>query len=189
MQAMGDADRAEPPRRGLIGRLRLDASCVSLIAANLVTVVVAVAQGWEPADVLWVYWGQNCAIGFFSYLRMFKVENGCLFPLHFACFQFIYFLAIRDLWAPATGGWWLVVCVGAFLANHAFSFVHNFRRDRSRGEDGRAMIFPYIRIFPMHATVVGAAFLATGTATVVAFLLLKTVADLAMHLLEHAEHE
>ena len=183
---MAETDLAGPYFVSLVRRMRFDASAVSLIAANLVTAVVAVAQGWALSDLLWVYWGQNCIIGFFSYLRMFRIENSWVFPLHYGGFQFIYFLAIRELWAPVEVSWWLAACLGTFFVNHAFSFACNVRRDRSRFDDGRAVILPYARIVPMHVIILTGTFLARGAAGAVAFLVLKTAADLVMHMVEHA---
>jgi hypothetical protein len=79
------------------------------------------------------------------------------------------------------------VCVGTFLVNHAFSFVHNFRSDRSRKPNiGAVMFFPYARIMPLHLTILFGLFLARSVAGVIFFLLLKSFADLVMHILEHA---
>jgi len=51
-------------------RLRFDLSTVSLVVANLATVGVALAQGWDLAVLMWVYWVQSCTIGLFSFFRM-----------------------------------------------------------------------------------------------------------------------
>ncbi len=47
--------------------------------------------------------------------------------------------------------------------------------------------FPYLRIIPMQLTILpGGALGGHGPASLLFFLLLKTAADVAMHMLEHA---
>jgi hypothetical protein len=49
------------------------------------------------------------------------------------------------------------------------------------------MFYPYVRIIPMHIMIVlGSRFLGDNTLALVMFLLLKTAADVAMHIIEHA---
>jgi len=51
---------------------------------------------------------------------------------------------------------------------------------------GTMMAFPYIRILPMHAFILGGALLAvTGSWAMALFMVLKTIADEAMHAIEH----
>ncbi|MDP1340599.1 DUF6498-containing protein, partial [Klebsiella variicola] len=49
---------------------------------------------------------------------------------------------------------------------------------------GRLMTVPYLRIIPMHLTLICGVFLG-GSGTVLFFMLLKTAADAAMHHVEH----
>ena len=49
------------------------------------------------------------------------------------------------------------------------------------------LFFHYIRIIPMHLMIIaGFTFLGSSTRTLIIFLLMKTVADVAMHVIEHA---
>ena len=49
------------------------------------------------------------------------------------------------------------------------------------------MFLPYVRIFPMHLMIVaGSQYTGNTTVALVTFLLLKTAADVAMHVIEHA---
>ena len=50
---------------------------------------------------------------------------------------------------------------------------------------GSMMFSPYIRIMPMHAFIVFGAFFAGPHVALVFFMILKTLADEAMHALEH----
>jgi hypothetical protein len=74
----------------------------------------------------------------------------------------------------------------AFFANHLFSYFANRNRARTRiANIGSMMFFPYIRIIPMHVFIVFGAFAAGPSSGLVFFLILKTIADEAMHAIEH----
>ena len=59
------------------------------------------------------------------------------------------------------------------------------RAGRSIPNIGSMMFFPYIRIIPMHVFIVLGAFFAGPSGGLVFFLVLKTLADEAMHAIEH----
>jgi hypothetical protein len=69
-----------------------------------------------------------------------------------------------------------------FLGNHIFSYFYNRPRDTGRQNIGTLMFYPYARIFPMHLTIVLGFFLANRLPF---FLLMKTLGDAIMHVVEH----
>ena len=69
-----------------------------------------------------------------------------------------------------------------FLGNHVFSYSYNKPRDAGRQNIGTLMFYPYARIIPMHLTIILGGFLGGG---LLLFLLLKTLADAIMHIVEH----
>lgn len=69
-----------------------------------------------------------------------------------------------------------------FLGNHVFSYSYNRPRDTGRQNIGALMFYPYARIVPMHLTIILGAFLSGG---LLLFLVLKTLADAIMHIVEH----
>jgi hypothetical protein len=74
----------------------------------------------------------------------------------------------------------------AFFANHLYSYYVNRNNPPKRIPNiGSMMFFPYIRIIPMHAFIVFGGLVATSHHALVFFLILKTLADEAMHALEH----
>jgi len=105
----------------------------------------------------------------------------------------------------------MILAITVFFINHGFSYYHNHRQDLERKPNiGSLMIMPYARIIPMHFTILfGGFFFMFGsfiylfasfvigealagylkflgiTLVLVFFLLLKTLADLLMHVLEH----
>ena len=69
-----------------------------------------------------------------------------------------------------------------FLGNHVYSYFYNRPRDSGRQYIGALMFYPYARIIPMHLTIILGAYLGGG---LLLFLVLKTLADAIMHVVEH----
>ena len=75
-----------------------------------------------------------------------------------------------------------------FFVNHFISY--RFYRDKPKKKQniGTIMFYPYARILPMHATIAfGGFFAGSNQWLLFFFLLLKTVADVVMHSVEHRE--
>jgi hypothetical protein len=194
------------------GRLPADRSVALLLLANLVTLLLAVWQRWELAELLWIYWGQSVIIGWFNLQRIRSLErfstaglrmNGravaptrktrrevaLFFALHYGGFHagYLVFLA-SDAHRPGpqalTG---ILLCIAAFYLNHRFSWRYHRAREAGRVPNiGNIMFFPYLRIIPMHLTILlGGALSGDSLPVLVLFMLLKTAADVAMHVIEH----
>ncbi len=92
-----------------------DPSLVSLLLANIVTIILAVTQGWSLLPLLWIYWFQSMIIGFFNFFRIlglkdfstknFTINNrsvkpteqtklftAIFFAFHYGLFHFGYFV-------------------------------------------------------------------------------------------------
>ena len=73
----------------------------------------------------------------------------------------------------------------AFWLGHRASFQKHIEADLSQApEPGKLMMLPYLRILPMHLTLIFGVLLG-GAGTVMFFILLKTGADIALHHFEH----
>ena len=175
--------------------LRFDISTRLLILANVVIIIIALALHWNIRDVMWVYWAQSVIIGsitIFRILLMKHVFAAGFFLVHYGMFHLGYFFFLyyfndfneqSTAAVPVAG---IVVCSLIFLVNHIFSSWHNWKRDMVRKPDpGRMMLIPYIRVIPMHITIVFGSNYATSTKTLALFLVLKTIMDVIMHLVEH----
>lgn len=186
-----------------------DASVWSLVTANAIALVVAVAGGWSLIDLMAVYWVQSVIIGISYFFRMlnlkqfstenFKINNKSVEPteatkrqtaffflIHFGFFHFGYLVFI---FAQNPGGsplgLGLLICTVVFAVNHYFSYRYHREVDASGTPNiGTLMFTPYLRVVPMHLTIVFGA-VALGSAGVLVFGLMKLVADVAMHLAEH----
>lgn len=164
-------------------------------------------------ELMLVYWMQSVIIGVSFFLRMLSLErfttegmtmNGkpvatsargkvhvaLFFAVHYGFFHVIYlmFVAFGPPEAKAAGlsmlGYWL--CAAVFVISHGYSLLENIAKDR-RGKPnlGTLMMLPYARIVPMHLTIIFGGLLFTGSAALLLFCILKTVADVVMHTVEH----
>ncbi len=80
---------------------------------------------------------------------------------------------------------WFVVTAIGFLISHGQSHREHVDADlRGTPNIGTLMFMPYIRIVPMHITIIVGALLGDGLGLLL-FGGLKTVADVAMHKVEH----
>ena len=83
---------------------------------------------------------------------------------------------------------WMLLCVIGFIGSHAFSFVKNVEEDLQHCPNiGIMMFLPYLRIIPMHLTIIlgGGMYADSGRLILLFFLLLKTLADYFFHIVEH----
>jgi hypothetical protein len=184
----------------------------SLLLANLFTIVIAVLFRWDLIQVLWIYWGQSLIIGYFNWRRMQTLDNfsteglrmnnraveptrktqkqiAHFFVLHYGGFHIIYLVFIAMETARVDALYILValVCVIAFYFNHRLSFQNTVALDRQRVPNIGTMMFSvYPRIIPMHLLIVFGGAVAGGSMiALVIFLILKTLADVAMHFIMH----
>jgi len=183
-----------------------DPSTRSLILSNLITIFLAVFQNWNILTVLWVYWFQSMIIGFFNFIRIISLKqfstegmtvNGSpveptygtkifyalFFAFHYSFFHFVYAMVFKSLSETLIDLNSVLLASGIFFLNHMFSYFYNKEKDSPKENLGRIMMFPYTRIIPMHLTLIFGSFLGRGM--LILFLLLKTLADLIMHVKEH----
>lgn len=142
-----------------------------------------------------------------------RTQVANFFAFHYGFFHFIYFVFLAGFTAGAVAGggsvavtnsstgevmqvamgqvhaldWLLFAALGfVFWRTHAASHREHVEADLAgRPNIGTLMFMPYLRILPMHLTLILGMVLGGGGA-VLLFLGLKTLADAGMHLLEHA---
>jgi len=194
---------------------RVDISTLALILANVVTIIFAVAQKWHVTDVMWVYWAQSVVIGCFTYRRIMdlryfttkgmkvnnapvepteasKRETAHFFLMHYGLFHLVYFVFLLVLSTPVSvvSAIGMAACALSFFMNHWFSYKQNRESDMNRTLNlGTIFMTPYLRIIPMQLTIIiGGILMVSEEMSVFAlllFLLLKTLADVTMHIVEH----
>jgi hypothetical protein len=176
--------------------------------------VLAIIENWPLSALLWVYWAQSVTIGllwFFKILNLkefstkdfrindrsvkpthkTKVSTARFFLFHYGFFHVGYFVFIKSR-DDSFDFWPMFLGITFLVASQCFSFFYN-RKWLTSGKPniGSMMFFPYLRVVPMHLTIIIGSALAekfSGSvgkfAPLVLFMLLKTLADAAMHMVE-----
>ena len=187
----------------------LDGSIGSLLLVNIIALVMAFLAGWQLVDLMAVYWIQSVIIGISYFFRIlglkefstknFRIINRAVDPtpetkhqtalfflLHFGGFHAGYLVFI---FVETPGGvqpdMGLLVCGIAFAFNHFYSYRYHRAADLAgKPNIGTLMFTPYLRVIPMHLTIVFGA-VTLGATGVLLFGLMKMVADVVMHKVEH----
>lgn len=117
------------------------------------------------------------------------------FAAHYGIFHlgYLFFLFIFQISGKApemaeltgTDAAWILALGAMFALTHRASFKRNLESDmRGCPNIGTVMFLPYARVLPMHLTIIGGMQMGF-TGAVLFFGLLKTAADVLMHVVEH----
>lgn len=180
-----------------------------VLASNLIVLGLAIRHDWPASLLFWPYWIQSVAIGFFARRRMLalrefstaglrvygrhlpdtdeeKRENAVFtFTVHYAFIHLVY-MAILLAKVDLPDGEWRWVLLGG--ATFAFGLWLGQRRASAR-DDGRKprldalRRLPYLRVIPMHFTLVLLAGINgswSGIVPLVIFTGMKTTFDVLM---------
>jgi hypothetical protein len=193
-----------------VPRWSADGSVWSLLGANALVVVAALYLDWSATSLMLVYWSQSVVIGISYFFRILslekfstenfrinnrpvdptpatKIQVAGFFAMHYGFFHVVYFvflIADPEDTVSLDAAFWL--CAAAFALNHFWSYRYNRDLDRQGTPNiGTLMFTPYLRIVPMHFTIILGGMLIYSAATLLLFGGLKTLADAGMHLAEH----
>lgn len=190
-----------------------DHSLWFLLFSNLTTIFFAIKENWNLLTIMWIYWFQSITIGFFNFIRILQLKEfstegftlnrrpveptkstkifiAFFFLFHYGFFHFGYFIFLLIYtFIKAYGNTlylaevkYISLTASLFFINHLFSYFYNKPRDTKKANIRSLMFYPYARIIPMHLTIIfGPLF---GGALIL-FLVLKTLADCLMHIVEH----
>ncbi|HUQ26049.1 MAG TPA: DUF6498-containing protein [Burkholderiales bacterium] len=193
---------------------QFDGSLWFLVVVNVLALGIAHVQQWPLKQLMLLYWAQSIVIGLsyvarISSLKKFSTDDFeinerpvdptpatkwrvvAFFILHYGAFHAFYLIffvgttpGLQEVGPPRLDAWFWV-CTAAFAANHLWSYRYNREIDRQGTPNiGTLMFTPYLRIVPMHLTILFAGLLGQG---LLLFGALKTLADLGMHLIEHRQ--
>ncbi len=178
---------------------------------NAVVLVGAWVSGDGVVMLMWPYWIQSLVIGYYNVRRIqklqrfstdgFQINNQSVLPtpetqrktwvfftIHYGIFHFGYMVFLFTFSQGGVADWsplWFAVTAVGFVISHGQSHREHVDADvRGTPNIGTLMFIPYIRIVPMHLTIILGAMLANGLGLLL-FGALKTVADVAMHKVEH----
>jgi len=197
-----------------------DHSTLFLIVSNIMLIFLAIFENWDIITIMFIFWSQSVIIGIFTFFKILDLKNftvdgfyinnrqakptmttkrgaAFFFLFHYGFFHFVYLIFIlggpffskssSTVFTEST----ILIAVSIFFANHLYSFIYNREKNANKKQNiGKVMFFPYMRIIPMHLTIIfGSFFLISGFPqfSLILFLLLKTGVDVAMHLIEHKQ--
>lgn len=194
-----------------------DPSAFSLLFSNIVVIGLAIRDSWSLSTLLAAYLAQSVIIGVFTLIKILSLKNfstegfkignesveptretqrrcAFLFALTYGFFHFIYTIFVI---VDSTGGVIEMrhVFSGAvyFLAHHTYSFFRHGHEREKLQNIGKVMIFPFVRILPMHLSIIFGTFIISilkfNWLGVLFFIVLKTMADILMHVIEHFQWE
>lgn len=195
-------------------------STLSLIFSNLLVIFFAVVDDISANEVLWIYWTQSVIIGIFNFIKMitlkdfstegFKrgskpmlptrataVSSAIFFLFHYGFFHLIYafFLGVFPIIShsnvSSSGTLYFLLSAGMFFISYLIEFINSNKEQPDELPNiGFIMFAPYVRIIPMHLTIIFGGFIAaagsffstnTNLAVITLFIGIKTVVDLITH--------
>ncbi len=182
-----------------------DISFWLLIALNLYSIYYFYENPDGFKTVVWLYWIQSVLIGIFNFLEMLTAKHpdpasmsindqpitsslgnkGCtsiFFLFHYQFFHLVYGIFLLVKLQGTLDIRMLYIAVPLLIAELSSSFIRNKIAEKDKQVNyGMLFTLPYLRIVPMHLMILTPAFL--GWAPSSAFLILKTLADVAMYVL------
>jgi len=119
-----------------------------------------------------------------------KIRTAFFFLVHYGLFHFGYmaFLLSGNFAISYGQNFGILELKSIFLTaiiffvNHLFSYFYNKPKDSRNQNIGNLMFYPYLRIIPMHLTIILGSYYVNALPI---FLVLKTFSDAAMHIVEH----
>ena len=175
----------------------------ALVIANVAVIIWAVRDERPLSLIVWVYLCQNIILGIFWPAKVFaspvdrsytdKVRSVCTFLPHYVIMNFLYALCLYNFFRAevAVNFKYILAIAGIFFLSETVSYFAETTKNRSRPLSlVKVQLFPYARVLPMHFIIsFGIILEATGDyahLNVLIFLLLKGVADIAMHIVERS---
>lgn len=205
---------ADENKRGRSLLQRLRASTLALLTANLMPLLGVLVLNWSVTPIMVFYWSENLVVGFYNVLKMRRAQgpvagsnttlNGrpvqqtdrramiVFFIVHYGMFTLCHGIFVLVMFGAKFKGIFseLGLALLFLTVSHGISYRRNFI---GRGEYQRiafTSLFwqPYSRVIIMHMTIlIGGTWAQSKGSPVYALLVLvalKTLIDLALHLLE-----
>ena len=180
-------------------RTLLDPSLWVLIGINVYLTWYYYHQPGVFTTLLWLYWAQSVMLGLFNFLDMltirqaqapdketsgifaFKRPAAFFFLFHYGFFHFVYFFFLLSMKSSGPFQWPLFKnFLLAFIFGQVINFIQHKIQQRKQAANLGAMFFiPYLRIVPMHLTILLPNFLPISNLGI--FVVLKSVADVLMY--------
>lgn len=177
-----------------------------LLFSNALTLAAALILKWPLALVIWPYWIQSLIVGWYARKRMLalkkfstegftsnnqtvpenekgKRSTATFFVIHYGGFHAAYlvFLLATVRLSSAWDAFWIVVCGASYVFAQKKTFERQVATDAlGKPNLGKLMFLPYLRILPMHITIIFGAMGNYSTFAMLLFMSLKTIADVLL---------
>ena len=183
-----------------------------LLLVNMAVLATAIVFDWSNRSLMLIYWSQSVVIGIGNFFRIlglqrfstegFKINGKAAEPtdqtrrstawfflVHYGFFHVVYLIfIIADSNDATLFDWTLLLCVLAFVLEYVPEHRQQRAYDRSQVPNIGALMFtPYLRILPMHITIIFAFGQTDSTWGLLLFGSLKTVADVGMLMISQAQ--
>jgi hypothetical protein len=182
----------------ILKRLLTDPSFYGILALNIYFIFEFLKDPAQYHTIIWLYWSQSIIIGFFTFLEItttskfrtdeIKVRDalmskpgcgtGVFFLLHYGFFHLVYFVFLgSDLgFKKIDMGFFKTAILAVFLSQLVYFLQHKLSYRDNPPSLGSMFVQPYVRIIPMHLTILLPAFI--GMAPSLIFIILRTLLDL-----------
>ncbi len=180
-------------------------SNIGLLISNGLTLLMALILKWPLALVIWPYWIQSIIIGWYARKRMLalkkfstegftsndqpvpenekgKRSTATFFVIHYGFFHFVYLIFLLSMAKTnsAWDGFWIMVCGLSYVFAQRKTCEQQMASDKlGKPNLGKLMFLPYIRILPMHLTIIFG-MLGGSIFSIALFMALKTIADILL---------
>lgn len=183
-----------------------------LLLVNIAVLATAIVFDWSNRSLMLIYWSQSVVIGIGNFVRImglkqfstegFKINGKAAEPtdqtrrstawfflFHYGFFHLGYLIfIIADSNGATLFDWTLLLCVLAFVLEYVPEHRQQRAYDQSQVPNIGALMFtPYLRILPMHITIIFAFGQTDSTWGLLLFGGLKTVADVGMLMISQAQ--
>ncbi len=186
-------------------RIFVDPSFWILLLVNLYCIYYFQKNPEGFSTIIWAYWIQSVMVGLFNFLDLLTVKNadmsnsskisnpmkkgsnstGCsafFFLFHYQFFHVVYAVFLLNQFRGPIDFSFLLITWAVICFELVMSFIRNKQLQKTISINyGKVFMLPYLRIVPMHLTILAPAFLGATPSTF--FLVLKMVADLGMYLI------
>lgn len=184
-------------------------STTGLLISNMLTLIVALILQWPLALLIWPYWIQSVIIGWYARKRMLalkkfstkgftsndqpvpenekgKRSTASFFVIHYGFFHLGYLVFLLAI-ARVDSAWdtfWILVCGFSYVFAQRKTCEQQIASDSvGKPNLGKLMFLPYLRILPMHLTIIFG-MMGGSTFSILFFIALKAIADILLDRLD-----
>jgi len=186
-------------------RILSDPSFWILLLVNLYCIYYFIKHPEGFSTIIWAYWIQSVMVGLFNFVDLLTVRNpdmsntsrisnlmkkgsnstGCsafFFLFHYQFFHLVYGIFLLTQFKGPIDFFFLLITWVIICFELTMTFIRNKQLQKTVSVNyGKLFMLPYLRIVPMHLTILAPAFLGWTPSTI--FLVLKMIADLIMYVI------